>query len=68
VCIIDCLIWLIGIPDPLATCTWSEPPYFSHIMSLSSSEMMWPVAPVSVYHSVSTLYPVHVAFATFSSP
>jgi hypothetical protein len=44
----------IFIPAPLAVWTWSGPLYFSRKESFSSSPVMWSVAPVAVYHMLST--------------
>jgi hypothetical protein len=61
-------MWLIHIPAPLVAWTCSWPPYFSFMVSLSSSPGMWSVAPAPVYQFVSTPYDTDAMFAIFSSP
>lgn len=39
----------ISIPFPLAACTWSPPLYLSLVVSFSSSDVMWSIAPESMY-------------------
>jgi hypothetical protein len=54
VCKVEWPMLLICISDPPAIWTWSFPRYLSRTVNLSSSLVMWSLAPLSAYQFVST--------------